>query len=81
MFRTAAQIISGDTDLPVREDLGDRRRKLDIQKTNQNLDDTMDSEDNIDDSISNDPEEDDFYKQARLLKEAKEATKQAKYSR
>lgn len=41
----------------------------------------MDSEDNIDDSISNDPEEDDFYKQARLLKEAKEATKQAKYSR
>lgn len=75
------QIISGDTDLPVREDLGDRRRKLDIQKTNKILDDTIDSDENIDDSISNDPEEDDFYKQARLLKEAKEATKQAKYSR
>lgn len=81
MFSTAAQIISGDADLPVREDLGDRRRKLEIQKTNKELANMDDADDNVDDSIPNEPEEDEFYKQARLLKEAKEAAKQAKYSR
>lgn len=40
-----------------------------------------DSDDEVDDSKTNEPEEDDFYRQARLLKEAKEAAKQAKYSR
>lgn len=81
MFSTAAQIISGDADLPVKEDLGDRRRKLEIQKTNKEIAKMDDSDHDVDDSKSNEPVEDEFYKQARLLKEAKEAAKQAKYSR
>lgn len=82
MFITSAQVISGDADLPVKEDLGDRRRKLEIQKTNKELVHMGgDSDDDIDDSMPNEPEEDEFYRQARLLKEAKEAAKQAKYSR
>ena len=75
------QIISGDADLPVKEDLGERRRKLEIQKTNKELANIGDSDENIEEAVVDEPEEDDFYKQAVLLKQAKEAAKQAKYSR
>lgn len=76
------QIISGDADLPVREELGDRRRKLEIQKTNKKIamHDSDDHESNGRAS-SIEPEEDEFYKQAKLLKEAKQAAKDSKYSR
>jgi U3 small nucleolar RNA-associated protein 3 len=77
----AGQIISGDADLPVKEDLGDRRRKHEIQKTNKELANMGDSDENSEEAVVNEPEEDDFYKQAVLLKEAKQAAKQAKYSR
>lgn len=74
------QIISGDSDLPVREDLGDRRRNHDIQKSNKAL--AMDDNEGSDGGAERvEPEEDEFYKQARLLKEAKQAAKAAKYSR
>lgn len=81
MLSYSGQITSGDADLPVREDLGERRRKLEIQKTNKELANMDDSDQNIGEATPNEPEEDDFYKQAVLLKEAKVAAKQAKYSR
>ncbi|KAG0609316.1 hypothetical protein M758_8G175500 [Ceratodon purpureus] len=75
------QIISGDADLPVKEDLGDRRRKLEIQKTNKELANMDDSDESNEEAVVDEPEMDDFYKQAVLLKEAKQAAKQAKYAR
>lgn len=73
------QISTGDADLPFRDDLGDRRRKHEIQMSNKAVD--MQQDDNEeDDNTKPEPEEDEFYKQARLLKEAKKAAKLAKYS-
>ena len=74
------QISTGDADLPFRDDLGDRRRKHEIQMSNKAVD--MQEDDNEeDDNTKPEPEEDEFYKQARLLKEAKKAAKLAKYSK
>ncbi|CAM6027584.1 unnamed protein product [Sphagnum balticum] len=78
--------VSGDADLPVREDLGERRRNYEIQQaakasvTNDTDDSDGKAEGNGQDE-DNDPEEDDFYMQAKQLKEAKQAAKAAKYSR
>ena len=81
MLSGTCQIISGDADLPVKEDLGDRRRKLEIQKTNKELANMDDSDESNEEAVVDEPEMDDFYKQAVLLKEAKQAAKQAKYAR
>lgn len=73
------QISTGDADLPFRDDLGDRRRKHEIQMSNKAVDMQEDDKEEEDDTKP-EPEEDEFYKQARLLKEAKKAAKLAKYS-
>lgn len=62
MFSIVVQIIFGDVDLLVREDLGDRRRKFEIQKINKELVNMDDVDDNVDDFIFNELEEDEFYK-------------------
>ncbi|KAL2629616.1 hypothetical protein R1flu_014302 [Riccia fluitans] len=73
------KVLSGDADLPVREELGERRRKLEMSKPSK-FDDSEDggSDDNQQDF---EPEEDEFYMEAKQMKEAKKAAKLAKYSR
>ncbi|CAK9873637.1 unnamed protein product [Sphagnum jensenii] len=78
--------VSGDADLPVREDLGERRRNYEIQQAAKAsvINDTDDSDGKAEGNGQDedkDPEEDDFYMQAKQLKEAKQAAKAAKYSR
>ncbi|CAM6118645.1 unnamed protein product [Calypogeia fissa] len=73
-----AKVMSGDADLPVKEDLGERRRKHEMQSV-RSFDDNMGSDE--DDHDKSEPVEDDFYKEAKQLAEAKKAAKRAKYER
>ncbi|XP_047316606.1 something about silencing protein 10 isoform X2 [Impatiens glandulifera] len=88
------KIISGDDDLPKRDDIGERRRKFELRVLSHAGIDTGD------DMMENEPEnlkkrrgsdkkdvdedmesEDDFYKQVKQQRDAKLAAKSEKYSR
>ncbi|BBN09238.1 U3 small nucleolar ribonucleoprotein protein LCP5 [Marchantia polymorpha subsp. ruderalis] len=72
------KVLSGDADLPVREELGERRRKYEMTKPSK-FDDSDDGNDDQPDNFE--PEEDDFYKEVKMAKEAKKAAKLAMFSR
>lgn len=79
-FWIQKQVTSGDADLPVREELGERRRKREMQNVRSVEDENMGSGDENDHGKF-EPEEDEFYKEAKQLAEAKKAAKRAKYER
>ncbi|KAL3687632.1 hypothetical protein R1sor_013941 [Riccia sorocarpa] len=72
------KVLSGDADLPVREELGERRRKLEMSKPSK-FDNSDGGSDGNEEEFE--PEEDEFYMEAKQMKEAKKAAKLAKYSR
>ncbi|KAI6669038.1 hypothetical protein NL676_003923 [Syzygium grande] len=90
--RSSVWVISGDDDLPKRDDIGERRRKHELQVlvgAGVKLEDDLGDEDgNLEanggaDSEDSESEEsaDEFYKQAKQQRAAKLAAKAEKYSR
>eukprot|EP00246_Nothoceros_aenigmaticus_P009123 TRINITY_DN24450_c0_g1_i1.p1 TRINITY_DN24450_c0_g1~~TRINITY_DN24450_c0_g1_i1.p1 ORF type:complete len:710 (-),score=206.06 TRINITY_DN24450_c0_g1_i1:81-2012(-) len=73
------RVVSGDADLPFREDIGDRRNKYDVKKSSKSRPDGGDER--SDDAGSFEPLEDEFYQEAKELQVSKKAAKSAKYSR
>lgn len=65
-------IISGDMDLPLKEGLGERRAKLEMQKVPRHVD----GDDDLHEKESVSLDEDEFYQEAKRLKLAKQAAKQ-----
>lgn len=84
---------TGDSDLPVREDIGDRRRAFEMKEINKKSkrgrndvefddDGGMEDEERGGNAEGNiEPEEDEFYKEAKERRSAKLAEKAVKYSR
>ena len=72
MIFSIGQIASGDMDLPAREELGERRRKHEVQRIPLHPDDSDDANEQGHFQL----EEDEFYQQAKCLKVAKLAAKQ-----
>lgn len=88
------KIVSGDDDLPKRDDIGERRRKHELRVLAgagiEPMDDDedgictvdVDKDANMDDNDSGTEEsEDEFYKQVKQLRAAKLAAKEEIYSR
>lgn len=69
-------IVSGDMDLPLKEDLGKRRTKFEMRKVPFH-----DDKDDTDEQGGFQLDEDEFYQEAKRLKAAKEAAKDAKYTK
>ncbi|CAN6482005.1 unnamed protein product [Victoria cruziana] len=72
------KLVSGDSDLPMREDIGERRRKHDLQSLSNPREDLV--EDVGDDTNASDFE-DDFYKEVKQSRAAKIAAKSEAYTR
>lgn len=89
------QLVSGDDDLPVRDDIGERRRKFELQvlgkagaaAVDDSGDEMRDQEnagaDSMDEDEDGGPEEseDEFYKEVKQQRAAKISTKAVLYSR
>ncbi|XXG54453.1 hypothetical protein AAC387_Pa03g2327 [Persea americana] len=90
-----AKLVSGDDDLPVRDDIGERRRKFELQvlgkagaaAVDDSGDEMRDQEnagaDSMDEDEDGGPEEseDEFYKEVKQQRAAKISTKAVLYSR
>ncbi|KAL5982553.1 hypothetical protein ACLOJK_016626 [Asimina triloba] len=90
------KIVSGDDDLPGRDDIGERRRKFELKvlaKAGAAAMDGIEDEDtdvknieanahiDVDEDVESDEPEDDFYKEAQRQRAAKIAAKAELYSR
>ncbi|KAJ7534374.1 hypothetical protein O6H91_13G091500 [Diphasiastrum complanatum] len=71
------KVDSGDADLPVRADIGERRRKHESRRSFA----TNASDEEPEDGIETKPVEDEFYQEVKELRASKQAEKAAKYSR
>ncbi|EFJ37982.1 hypothetical protein SELMODRAFT_402703 [Selaginella moellendorffii] len=69
------KIISSDTDLPVKEYIGERRRKREVQTSGRAESPVEQSEDDDDGQTQR---EDEFYQEAKAIKLAKDAARAAK---